>query len=64
MEEMVPVRSSAVLERRAIIVVENGTLTPKESMHNVYMFSASTEKGPVTPSIVRGCIESLIGPMS
>jgi len=63
MEEMVPVPSSAVGEEREIIVVECGTLTPKESMHNVYMFSASTEKGPVTPNIVRGCIESLIGPI-
>lgn len=63
MEEMAPVLSS-VVKRRGIFIVENGTLTPKESMHNVYMFSASTEKGPVTPNIVRGCIESLIGPMS
>ena len=30
---------------------------PKESLHREYMFSASTEKGPVTPRIVRGWIE-------
>lgn len=43
------------------MMAKAGTLTPNESMHSVYMFSARTEKGPVTPNIVSGCIESLIG---
>ena len=33
--------------------------TWKESAHNVYTYSARTEKGPVTPRIVSGWIEKL-----
>ena len=36
-----------------------GVLASKELMHSEYMFSARTEKGPVTPRIVRGWIENL-----
>jgi hypothetical protein len=34
-------------------------LTEKLFAHNSYMFSARTEKGPVTPRMVRGWIEKL-----
>ena len=36
-----------------------GVLASKELMHSEYTFSARTEKGPVTPRIVRGWIENL-----
>ena len=38
---------------------EIALITLKLSLHRLYMFSARTEKGPVTPTIVNGWIENL-----
>ena len=36
-----------------------GVLTSNERVHKEYIFSARTENGPVTPSMVRGWMENL-----
>ena len=36
-----------------------GVRTSNDNVHKEYMFSARTENGPVTPSMVRGWMENL-----